>query len=268
MIVESIAENMSFSEYKTRPGVHKSTLAEMAQSPAHYRYAVENEREATPAMQFGSLVHCLVLEQERFEATYYVAETTVRRGTDAWKKLESKAGGREILKPEEFAEACAIRDAIYAHPKAAEVLSHCLSRECSFFWKDPETGIGCKARADALSISNFVIADIKTCQDASDGAFMKDVISYKYHWQAAMYVDGMQALVEKPFLFVFIAVEKKPPYGVAVYLLSEAFLAAGRKAYKAALQDLLLCMTNSTWPCYSDEAMEIQAPAWMEKAAQ
>jgi exodeoxyribonuclease VIII len=263
-----IVENLSFDEYKSSPGIHKSTLSEMSRSPAHYKWALENQRETTAAMRFGSLVHCLVLEPASFDAAYYVAEETIRRGTKAWDALEAKARGREILKPDEYAEACAMRDAIRVHPKAGEVLAACTMREASMFWSDPQTGLGCKARCDAMSVEHSVIADVKTCQDASNGAFMRDIVNYKYHWQAAMYVDGAEAIAKKPFLFVFIAVEKAPPYGVAVYLISEAFIAAGRKGYKDALQDVLLCMTNNTWPCYAEGAVEIQAPAWMEKAAQ
>jgi hypothetical protein len=263
-----IFEHMSFEAYKACPGIHKSTLGEMARSPAHYRWALENEKEKTPSMRFGSLVHCLVLEPDNFEKTYYVAEETVRRGTKAWDALEFRAQGREILKPVEYAEACAMTKAIRTHPKAGEVLAACSMREASIRWTDAATGLGCKARADAMSIEHSVIADVKTCQDASDFAFARDIVNMRYHWQAAMYVDGAEAVTKKPFLFVFIAVEKDPPYGVGVYLISEAFLAAGRKAYKDALQDVLLCITNNTWPCYADGAVEIQAPAWMEKAAQ
>lgn len=262
-----IVENMSFDEYKSSVGIHKSTLSEMERSPAHYKWALENARETTAAMRFGSLVHCLVLEPSSFDSVYFVAEETVRRGTKAWDALEARAGGREILKPDEYAEACAMRDAIVRHPKAAEVLAACSMREASMFWTDPKTGLHCKARADAMSVEHSVIADVKTCQDASDGAFMRDIVNYKYHWQAAMYADGAEAIAKKPFLFVFIAVEKAPPYGVAVYLISEAFLAAGRKGYQNALNEVLFCMTNNTWPCYAEGAVEIQAPAWMEKIA-
>jgi len=161
-----------------------------------------------------------------------------------------------------------MKQAILTHPKAAECLQACIMRETSMFWTDVKTGLGCKARCDAMSIEHSVICDIKTCQDASDGAFMRDIINYKYHWQAAMYADGAATIAKKPFLFVFIAVEKDPPYGVGVYLISEAFLEAGRKGYKDALNEVLACMTTNVWPCYAEGAVEIQAPAWMEKAAQ
>lgn len=263
-----IFENIDFNTYKSFPGVHKSTLSEMSRSPAHYKWALENQRESTPAMRFGSLVHSLVLEPSAFDDVYYVASETVRRGTKAWDALEAKAGGREIVKPDDMEAACAMRDSILAHPKAWEVLAACTMRETSIVWSDAHTGLKCKARTDAMSVEHSVIVDIKTCQDASHSAFIKDIVSYKYHWQAAMYADGAEAIAKKPFMFVFIAVEKTPPYGVGVYLISEAFISAGRKGYKDALNEVLFCITNNTWPCYDDGAVEIQAPAWMEKAAQ
>jgi exodeoxyribonuclease VIII len=257
-----------FAVYRKIAAEHKSLLCQIEKSPAHYKCAGNNQPKPTTAQLIGSAVHCLVLEPERFEERYYVCSDKVRRGTKAWDSIEISANGREILKPDDFAEMLAMRDAVRAHPKACECLDACAAAEVSIFWRDLKSGLACKGRADSLSVEHRVILDLKTCQDASERGFLRDVVDYKYHWQAAMYCDGAKAVTGHDFMFVFIAVEKAPPYGVAVYLISEAFIAAGRKAYRDALNEVLFCMTNNTWPCYAEGAVEIQAPAWMEKAAQ
>jgi hypothetical protein len=255
-----------FEQYKAIKAVHKSTLSEMTRSPAHYRWAVDNpSHKSTPTQLMGSLVHCLVLEPHRLYENYYVSETDVRRGTKAWDTLETVAAGRTILKASEYADAKAIADAVFAHAKASECLAACEAREATLVWNDPATELLCKARPDALSVQSQVIVDLKTTQSAADGDFARDVLSYKYHWQAAMYLDAARVVYGREFLFVFVAVEKEPPYGVGVYLLSQEFIELGRTQYQRALKQVAECETSGQWPCYSETAMELPAPAWAMK---
>lgn len=263
-----LALKMPFQDYAQVEACNKSSLAEILRSPWHYKYALENERVAKPSQVKGRLAHTLILEPELFSALYYVSpDQKIRRNSNLWSAVEEQAGPRDILKPDELALGQAIRDAVYAHGKARECLQACEHREASLFWDDPETGIKCKARPDALSVVNRVIVDLKTTQDASVGAFSKDVITYKYHWQAAMYTDAAKAEFSDDFLFVFIAVENKAPFGVAVYLLSSEFIEVGRKAYKSALAKVLECRKSGVWPCYSESALELPAPQWLVQKA-
>jgi hypothetical protein len=68
--------------------------------------------------------------------------------------------------------------------------------------------------------------------------------------------DGVRA-------FLLIAVEKDPPYGVAVYQLDEELVEAGRRAYMADLALYASCVERGEWPAYSSEVEVLDAPAWM-----
>lgn len=261
---DGIYSRQPFRDYQLHEREHKSTLVEMERSPAHYRWAVDNPKEGTEALVLGKAFHTLVLEPQFFNEEFFCAKEKIRRGTKAWDALEAEAKGRIILKPDDVAELNAMAKSIDAHPEARRCLDACQQHEVSVFWTDIATGEPCKMRADALSIDDSVIIDLKTTVDASPMGFERAIISYKYHWQAAMYCDGLQAVCGKPFTFVFIAVESAPPWGVGVYILGEEMLENGRRGYKAALQKVAECNAKKHWPCYSEICLELSGPEWMK----
>jgi len=59
-------------QYHSGPGVSKSLLDLLRQSPAHLRAAVTSTepRKPTPSQAFGTAFHMLVLEPSKFEASY------------------------------------------------------------------------------------------------------------------------------------------------------------------------------------------------------
>lgn len=69
-------------EYNEAPGVRRSALFNMAKSPAHYKWSVDNPAKETPALAFGRALHCCVLEPAVFESTYAVAPS-VSKATKA-----------------------------------------------------------------------------------------------------------------------------------------------------------------------------------------
>ena len=73
--------NLPQNEYRTAEGVSRSELHVLARSPMHYKYAQDHPREETPALTFGSALHCYVLEPERFADEYIVVGKIDRRTT-------------------------------------------------------------------------------------------------------------------------------------------------------------------------------------------
>jgi hypothetical protein len=259
-----LISNLDFEAYRKLEGQNKSLLVEMTRSPAHYDHARKNPKAPTTAMDFGQLLHTLVLEPAKMATSYVVVPQETRRGTKAWDGYELTAGTRKLIKQGELDLASRMAEAILSHPKASLILGQCAQRELSAQWTDVLTGQVCKGRFDLFHESG-VIADIKSTEDARPDAFMRSIVQYKYHWQAAMYCDGAQAITGLPFTFCFIAVEKEAPFGVGVYTIDSDFLERGRSEYKAALAKVAECEAKNNWPCYGDEILEIAAPAWMTK---
>jgi len=80
---------------------------------------------------------------------------------------------------------------------------------------------------------------------------------FRYDVQAAWYLDGVNqgfAKGEQMFsTFLFIAVEKEPPYGVAVYQLDEADIQRGREKARHDLETYTQAQTTGVFDAYSPQ---------------
>ncbi len=260
--------------------ISKSGLDEISQSPAHYyaRYLdPERERkEPTPALALGSAVHAAILEPELFKSQYWSIddakiceeiEGAKPRATSRYKEWlavqERFNAGKEMLTADQFKHCIRMRDAVWSHPGAAYLLNEGY-REQSFFFNEPTTQAPCKIRPDFLNPSIRWVTDVKTTDDASPAAFGRSFFNYRYHVQAALILDGLAAIEGTPWDGIaFIAVEKEPPYAVAVYYATAEDIMDGRVAYRGNLLTYLECKARNQWPGYSTQVQPIQRPSWM-----
>jgi len=273
-----VARELSNEAYHAdTSAISKSGLDLIHRSPAHY-YAAKldpdrpAEKKDTPALRFGRAFHTLVLEPDLFFQEYAVLPEKVDRrtkaGKEAWAEFEAELGGREALTAEDGQRLGAMAAAVRAHPAAKLLLSDGVAEQ-SAVWDDFMTGARCKCRMDWWRGRRGrgpqrIAVDLKTTLNASRFAFRKSVVDYRYHVQAAFYSDGWKAVTDDEVrAFLLIAVEKDPPYGVAVYQLDEELVEAGRRAYMADLALYASCVERGEWPAYSSEVEVLDAPAWM-----
>ena len=214
-------------------------------------------------MRFGSLVHCEILEPGECEKRYAVAPECDRRTKagkaiyDAW---YAENAGKVIVKQEEIDMASAIWFAVKDHPAAAELLSEG-KPEVTAICKDI-TGPLRKARIDWDRSDIGVLIDLKTTSDASPAAFAKSAANYQYHVQAAYYLDTWREAGGEAETFWFIAVEKTPPFGVAVYELPPNAIEDGRRLYREAITTHNVCVDSGEWPAYEPGIKQLIWPAW------
>lgn len=170
---------------------------------------------------------------------------------------------RTVLTPEQWEQLHAMRDAVMAHPAAHALLTGCTGKaELSVYWNDPVTGELCRCRPDWWRDDDLLV-DLKTTEDASPEGFAKSIANWRYDVQDPFYTDGVKlATGRTPRGFVFIAVEKKPPYAVGVYVLDEESRELGRAQYQADLQVYAECVKTNTWPGYGDKIQSISVPGW------
>lgn len=207
-------------------------------------------------MRLGSLVHCAVLEPHELPHRYMrIPDGLDRRTKDgkaAW--LELERSGLDLIKAADWDVAMAMADATLLHPAASELLTIPDGMaELSFWWSDGD--LRCKCRPDWLA--GDVIVDLKTTTDASPLGFARAVVNFGYHLQAAHYLAGVGAA-----RFVFIAVEKAPPYAVGVYELDAAALATGEQLRQEALHLIRQCRQADQWPGYGDNCQTLALPKW------
>lgn len=252
----------------------------VSRTPAHYRAWVDGADEGdTPALAFGRALHCAVLEPELFAATYVQpvehphrrpsitqrnAKKPSQETLDAiayWDAWERDNAGKIEITAEDAARIAGMRESILRDPLAGKLLTGGVAEE-TIVWDDPRTGLRCKARADYHAAERGVIVDLKTCDDASEAAFARSVATYRYHLQHAHYASAFQALGRELRAFLFVAVEKEPPYAVAVHTLLPESEARGIELRERAMNTLHDCLAADIWPAYEPRIHRIELPGW------
>lgn len=255
------AADLSNSAYHALDAVGKSDLDLIARSPLHFKQAA---REETPAMRIGSAVHCAVLEPARFEREYVTAPGGDKRskaGKEAFAEFEAANAGKIVLSLDDGLLCHRIAEAIHAHPRVRDLLQSGRP-EVSALWKDAEFSVRCRARVDWLQDAGVLI-DLKTTQDASPAAFARSCATFRYHVQAAWYLDGyLAATGDLPLGFVFIAVEKTPPHAIALYEMDAEAVEYGRKLARRDLARYAIARDLEVWDGYPETVQSLSLPRW------
>ena len=266
MSIETTArliESMPEAEYRAAAGVPFSQLHRIDRSPAHTLVRVT----PTAAMELGSAAHVAILEPERFDALYAACPRVDRRtkaGKAEAEAFEAANAGKRIIDAADHANVLRMREAVYANPMLARYLRAPHVTEASMFWTDELTGLALKGRADWIS-RRGVLLDLKTSDDASVERFERSMATYHYHAQLAYYADGLAACGVPVSVVLIVAVEKEPPYGVAVYAIDEQSLDAGRIENRQRLKRWAECEKAGQWPGYPPHVQTITLPMWKLK---
>jgi hypothetical protein len=244
-----------------------SALKSLSRTPAHYRAWFDDGDQDSEALAFGRAFHLAILEPAAFDAEYTLEpvfgdcrKKENKANRDAWRAENT---GKKLLSQNDFASIRGMARALQAHPESAGLIARART-EVTLRWRDAATGIECKGRADGLVETDEirVCFDLKTTDDASPSAFARSCATYRYHVQQAFYVGGFLAIGRPLDAFLFVAVEKAPPFAVAVYQLSERAEKRGRELVARDLQRLSDACERDAWPAYPDHITELELPAW------
>lgn len=242
----------------------------------HWKYSVDNPDDSdNPALLFGRALHKLVLEPSDFNNEFIVFPKIDRRakeGKEQYAKFLEEAEGKEVIDEKLMQTICDMRDSLYASPYVKKLING--EHEKSFFWVDDATGITCKCRPDSFGKIGdaHIIVDLKSCNDAETSAFMRDAQKFGYDIQAAHYCEGLKKIYGEDFQFVFIAVEKKPPFAFNILQADEYFLANGMEVRKSLLETYKKCVELNEYPGYlgfkEDKIFvnELSCPKWIRDA--
>ncbi len=269
-------------EYHGGPGVGRSGLWTIyKQTPAHFRYG---ERAETNAFAFGQAGHIAVLEPETFEAR-------VMRGPDdrrgnRWKDAELHAAseGALLLTSGDYDAMQAIRDSAERSATLRVLRDGAMIEHSGYAMMQPDDRrfppVLCRVRPDAYHPGHATILDLKTTVAGGRAEFGRAVLNYGYHFQEAAYTDVWVAALKSDVriarqiltvdAFVFVAIEKKPPYLVSTYELDPATVEEGRAAFRLALNTYAECLERErlnappyvAWPGYPDDPTPLSIPRY------
>lgn len=251
---------ISNKEYRQRDGISSSELKKLMKSPMHYKHYKENPQEDTPSLLFGRAAHKFVLETYDFYNEFAVAPICDRRtkeGKAEWLLFQDQSDGKDIITQEQFEQIDEMRNAAYATPFVAKLLSG--EKELSFWGKDEDTGLVIKCRPDCITDWNgkHILIDYKTALDVENMKFYKDSIKYGYDLQLAMYRDILKQNTGFDYDVVIIAQEKSAPYVTNVFQLSENYLESGRELYQQMLKVYKECLETDNWYGYMKDGISI-----------
>ena len=227
------------------------------------------EPEAKTEFDIGVAAHLAVLEPQRQIDSIVPIEFGDYRSTKAREARDAaRAAGKVPLLSWQLDIVRAIAGAIRAHPIASAAFLGG-EAEVTLSWRDPLTGIPCKARPDYLPAHGSWLVDLKTAASANPRTWRDQAYRLGDHARAAWYLDGAATVLGRaPEEYWFVIVEKEPPYLVSVVSFDEAALAWGRLANRKACDLFRRASAANDWPGYrapgqnSDRAFRIGLPPW------
>jgi len=274
-------EDVPSEVYHSWDALNSSKIGLILRSPAHLKASLDFPEQPTPDMLWGEAIHYAVLQPDEYEARYCGEPPEKPKGktfnarykegkvnTAKWKAAVlqpwlDENEGKIRLPRHQLDSLDPIRQAIERTPAARHVLGLGL-KESSYVWVDPTTGLLCRCRPDVSGESRNLLVDLKSSRDARPEAFSRAMAAFGYYRQAPWYLDGVNAVLGEGTVtdFVFVVVEKYPPYGVGVYVLDRRDIERGRRENELALKKLAWCYEKDQWPGYGARISPIGLPRW------
>jgi hypothetical protein len=259
------------AEYHSRDELSASMLKKLAESPRVFEanYITKTiAGKSSDAMRLGSAVHAAILEPYVFRSSYVVcpAECSDKR-TTKHKEWAKSVAGLEILTADEWDRVELCCNATTKSELARVIIDASDIREKSFVYKDFLTGIDCRVRFDGLA--GDLIVDIKTVSDGSESAFVRSIADYKYHIQAAHYLEGFRTLdPSRDWKFVFITVETLAPFRCRVFNLDDESLSIASEQRASLLESFKLRKQSGNWSeAGENEVVTLSLPNWYKAKA-
>ncbi len=227
-----------------------------------FKYSLTNELvKQTKSMADGTAVHAFFLERNKFNSDFAIKPQDIRLNTKAGKEWAQEHNNKIIIDSELGNNLYEMEKSFMDSP--AKLIYEIKGRsELSYFWNDIGLVKG-KCRPDWISDDGNIIVDIKTTTDASPRGFQKSISTWGYHLQLAWYMRGLQKLGIPCNEFIFIAIEKTPPFSVGVYSADREMILFGNQEINKLVVDIDKALKDKKFPDYTPEIMPLGLPPWM-----
>lgn len=250
IVIETNAEYHGYRE-----AISKSRLSNISVCPAYFKWCEDNPTEPSDDMVLGSAFHKIVLEPETFDKEFMIMPHFDRRtkeGRLGYENLMNKVQGEciTLITKEQYDTICGMRDSIMSNPYARKLINGNI--EQSMYFTDELTKVECKCRPDVWRkvADRVVITDLKSTKSVMPNDFMRDVVKYHYDLQTAMYREGVSKnlnIHKDNIDFVFIAVEKKPPYLLNIMQADTYVIQKGEADFREFIGTYAECKEKNLW---------------------
>ena len=238
------------------------------------------QKESTPAMVFGKLCHCLLLEESKFDEQFKIKPEDINRRTNAGKAeyedFLASIKGHDVITKEQLEDAQMMVDKVKLNLVASRTLS-IGEPEKPLAWKDTfalegferkGTGLWCKTKIDQYR--DGMTIDYKTTEDVRPEEFARSIVKYGYHRQAAFNHMGIQQVYgETPKGHILIVQSKQNPDTVVTYSIDPEDIYVGKNECMMLLESIHRRIQLDNWQTYDPSKIHnIKMSAWYKSFTQ
>ena len=256
-------EIISNAEYHGRKTHLSSTnVRTHKKNKKQFKYSLTHDLiKQTKAMADGTAVHAFFLERDKFDTDFVIKPADMRLNTKAGKEWALEHQSKIIIDSELGNNLYEMEKSFMDSP-ARLIYDKQGQSELSYFWDDLGLVKG-KCRPDWISDDGNIVVDIKTTTDASPKGFQKSIANWGYHLQLGWYLRGLQKLGLPAKEFIFIAIEKTPPFSVGVYRANKEMITYANEEINNLVYDIDESLKSDDFPDYTPEIMDLGLPNWM-----
>jgi hypothetical protein len=250
---------VSSAEYHQLPYLSNSRLELFDEDPEHYAAVYVHGTKLPPMpskpKRIGSDIENWLFRGELPNIALLPPEFEGPDGrkSDAFRKWKMKQIPKKIMSLEEVSkdEKLSPYLEMASNIEQHELANHLIYESGAIVhdviqWRDPQYGVDRMCQLD-LFRENEWITDLKSSKSTNKAEWERDAYEYRYHWQAATYIDAVYELYGIDVPFYWIVIKNSPGYGVEVFRASEEQIETGRAEYRAALKRWVACRDSGNW---------------------
>lgn len=216
--------------FANKEALSTSDIKQILENPYNYFNGIK--KEPSKSMEFGTIIHKLVLESnldsmttnddKRIVVAPEFGNLTLKANKEAKAKFMAENAHNYIVNNEHLECAKSVLDS----PMGILFKQKGEAESAYIGTIDKFSGVKFRCKADYF-LENFkgrnLVLDLKTTQSSEANSFLRDIANFKYYIQAYIYSKLLGAE------FKFVVVENKSPYMVASYGLASGNLSISQE---------------------------------------
>ncbi|MBS0202813.1 MAG: PD-(D/E)XK nuclease-like domain-containing protein [Planctomycetes bacterium] len=192
----------------------------------------------------------VVLTDETTAYIYKITESpTAGMYQDRLSRFKALNVGKEFVDQDELERKAGLLYSLDNTPEARSLFANhgpATDYELSIVWKDPLTGLPCKARIDCVQHADRLVIDFKTTASVVD--FPRKSADFGYHRQGAWYADGMTIITGESYRAAAVCGEAQRPFAIGAAPWNVPTMLAGRHQYRQVLNAIAQAIDADNWP--------------------
>jgi PDDEXK-like uncharacterized protein DUF3799 len=265
--------NMSHADYLAHKSYGASDLIKMSRSFAHWKWCKENPEKPGRPLVVGSATHLMLQSRVTMHPELIHEGVLIYRDgsslTKGFKQFQADNPLKYCLDETETALCTKLTDALMNNEEVMSYIKDAVP-ESTIMANYPLTSVGCKVRPDWLHMKRGLSINIKTTNDATEGAFMYAAKDYGYEFQSAMYCSILSEEFGRSFDEIHILVEKtedNEPPPIEIYSFGDDTIAFAKSQIALIMERIPECEKTGLWPMNKSYLNQIDLPLHFRRMA-